>query len=54
MRALYFVLPFIRTFIIDRQIIYKIPEVMIYIKNISMFDNFNALDPSLQQFMLQL
>ena len=54
MRAVYFVLPFIRSFFIDRQIHYKfllrIPEI----KNVSIFDNFNKLDPELQQFMITL
>jgi hypothetical protein len=52
MRAVYFILPFIRRFYIDRQINYNFIPRLPEIKNISIFDNFNRLDPSVQQFML--
>jgi len=53
MRAVYFILPFIRTFY-NRQINYKFLPIVFEIKNGSIFDNFNKLDPTLQQFMITL
>ena len=54
MRAVYFILPFIRTFYIHRQINYKFLPILFEIKNGSIFDNFNKLDPTVQQFMITL
>lgn len=54
MRAVYFILPFIRSFFIDRQIHYKFLPRIPEIKNVSIFDSFNRLDPTVQQFILTL
>ena len=54
MRAAYMILPFIRAFITDRQIHHTISPAITQIKNVSIFDSFNTLDPHIQQFMLTL
>ena len=53
MKIAYFILPFVKTFITNRIIFYKLQENKNE-KNISMFDNFNRLEPTVQQFMITI
>jgi hypothetical protein len=54
MRAVYFILPFIKSFIMNKHI-YKMQEYYNKNeneKNVSILNNFDRLSPTVQQFML--
>lgn len=53
MKIAYFILPFVKTFITNRIIFHKLQENNNE-KNISMFDNFNRLEPTVQHFMITI
>ena len=53
MNVVYWVLPFIKH-LCKNQIIIHNNETNTTIKNVSIFNNFNILDPTVQQYMLEV
>jgi hypothetical protein len=52
MKAVYWLLPFMKQLFVNQVTIHKIQKNTTK-KNESMFDNFNTLHPEVQRFMLQ-
>jgi hypothetical protein len=52
MKPVYFLLPFLKPIFVYRNNIYNNLDILVEIKNISIFEEFNSLPLSVQQFML--